>query len=308
MFSCSSCGLQHSDGPVCSLCKNRYDFGCAGVTEAGFRKLGDRRNNWRCLKCKAGPSLSPTPNSPAVSQMDNILEQLNYINLQLAPLASLMEDIKSIKSDVNSLKSSLEMAHESINQFSSTIKSLESRVAKAEEMVNDVPRLREELIKLNQELDVRDQWARSNNVEIRGIPQKNNEDLYDLTQRIGNKCNFPIKKEDINYIARVPTRVPNVEKPIIVSFNNRYIKENFVSSSRKTRLSVSDLGFASTGYCYVNDHLTQRNKVLLSKAKSLAKNNNFKYIWVKHSKIMARKSDTSPIFFIRCEKDLVRII
>ncbi|CAG4991941.1 unnamed protein product [Parnassius apollo] len=250
MFTCSGCGLQHSDGPVCSLCKNRYDFGCAGVTETGFRKLGDRKNNWRCPKCKAGPPLSPTPNSPAISQMDSVLEQLSHINLRLAPLASLMEDIKSIKSDVISLKSSLEMAHELIDKFSSTVKSLESRIAKAEEMANDVSGLRAEITKLNQELDIRDQWARSNNIEIRGIPQKNNEDLYDLTQKIGNMCNFPVKKEDINYIARVPTRVPNVEKPIIVSFNNRYIKENFVSSSRKTRLSVSDMGFASTGYCY----------------------------------------------------------
>lgn len=213
------------------------------------------------------------------SPMDFMQEQHNQIILQLTSLTSVAEDVKSIKSDVNSLKALLEMAHESINNFSSTIKSLESRVAKAEEVANEVPQLRAEIARLNQELDDRDQWARANNVEIRGIPQKKTENLCELAQKIGSLCNFSIKKKDINYIARVPTRLPNAEKPIIISFNNRYTKEELVSSSRKTKLSLSDLGFTASGLYYVNDHLTQRNKGLLSRAKSLARDNNFKYIW-----------------------------
>ncbi|CAG4952595.1 unnamed protein product [Parnassius apollo] len=48
------------------------------------------------------------------------------------------------------------------------------------------------------------------------------------------------------------------------------------------------------------------NKALLKKAKDLAKIKNFKYVWIKHCKILARKSDTSPTFRIKSEKDLLK--
>lgn len=309
MFTCNACGVKHNDGPICSVCKQQYDYTCSGVTEGGYRKLGDRKNSWRCPKCKSSLSPSPAPTSPTPSQLDKMQEQLNKIILQLAPLAALMEDVKMIKSDISDLKESLDMAHGLINNFSSSIKSLETRVSVIEKVANVTPTLQAEISRLNREIDDRDQWARANNVEIRGIPQKNSENLYDIALKIGSLCDFPIKKEEINYVARIPTRVPNAEKPIIMSLNNRYTKEELVASARKSKkLNLPAMGFSTPGNIYINDHLTQRNKALLSKAKSLAKEMNFQYIWVKHSKIMARKSDTSPIFFIKSESDLAKII
>lgn len=242
------------------------------------------------------------------SQIDKIQDQLNKIVMQLAPLASLVEDIKTIKADISDLKESHEMAHQLLATLSDSVQAIESRVNKVEKVVHEVPAMQTEIIRLQQELENRDQWSRANNVEIRGIPQTNNEDLYGIAQKIGQLCNFPIKKEDINYIARIPTRVPNKDKSIIVAFNNRYIKEELVALARKTnQLHLLKLGFTSSEKFYVNDHLTQRNKTLLNKARSLAKEKNFKYIWVKHCKIMARKSDSSHSFFIRNENDLMKI-
>lgn len=117
-----------------------------------------------------------------------------------------------------------------------------------------------------------------------------------------------MKKQDINYIARVPTRIPNADKSIIVAFNCRYLKEEYIASVRKNKLrELSQLGISTAGNFYVNDHLTPANKILLNKAKTLTKEKGFKYIWVKHCKIMVKKSDTSPTFFIKNEKDLQKI-
>ncbi|CAB3240070.1 unnamed protein product [Arctia plantaginis] len=185
MFICISCNLQHTDGPTCSVCKNQYDFGCAGVTENGFRRLGERKNNWRCSKCKLSPLPSPASASPVPSQLDKMQEQLNQIVFQLAPLASLIEDIKSIKSDVNNLKESVEMAHGLISTFSSSIKSLDERIMQVEKVATEIPSMQAEISRLNRELDDKDQWARANNVEIRGIPQKKNENLKEA-DRITN--------------------------------------------------------------------------------------------------------------------------
>lgn len=308
MFTCASCGVEHTEGPTCTLCKHHYDFSCAGITEGGYRRLGDRKNSWRCPKCKSSPSPSLAPTSPQPGQLDKIQEQLNNVMMQLAPLATLVDDIKLIKNEIASLKDSHNTVQELIGSFSGKVDVLESRVCKVEKESQEIPALKAEISRLQQELLERDQWARSNNVEIRGIPQKKTENLYDIAQKISKACDFPVRKEDINYIARIPTRIQNNERPILISFNNKYTKEELIASLRRRKdLDLSDLGFNSHGKFYVNDHLTPRNKTLLSKARALAKERNFKYIWVKHCKIMARKSDTSPIFFIKCENDLLKI-
>ncbi|XP_060800797.1 uncharacterized protein LOC132903216 [Amyelois transitella] len=236
-------------------------------------------------------------------------EQLNRIVFDLGSLKTLVEDVKTIKSEMTELKNSIEWAHKSIGDFTAAFSAIEIRVSGVEKMVNEIPTLQTDINRLKQELEERDQLARANNVEIRGIPLKKNENLFDIAQKVGELSNFHFKKEDISYIARIPTRVPNAEKPIIIAFNNRYIKEDLVASARKSdRLKINNLGFSTMGQFYVNDHLTQKNKILLSRARAMAREKDFRYIWVKHSKIMARKSDTSPIFFIRSEGDLSKIV
>ncbi|KAL0820086.1 hypothetical protein ABMA28_006031 [Loxostege sticticalis] len=310
MFNCASCGDQHTDGAFCSACKKHFDFPCSGVTESGYRKLGDRKNAWRCLKCKTNqfPSPSPASTSAQSDPLDKMNKQLNKIMSQLAPLASLVEDVKLIKCDLGDLKESLGMAHDLITNFTDKIKIIEDKVEEMKKSADEIPALRAEVTRLSQELQDRDQWARANNVEIRGVPLKKNENLFDIVEKIGHLCNFYYRKEAINYIARIPTRLTNTEKPILVAFNRRYLKEEFVSMARNCKeLSLSNLGFTTSGKIYVNDHLMPFNKTLLSKAKALAKEKNFRYIWEKHCKIMARKSDTSPIFQIKTEKDLLKI-
>lgn len=308
MFNCASCGTKHTDGAVCSTCKQHYDFQCSGVTEAGYRKLGDRKNAWRCLKCKSNQSPSPAATSSNSSQLDKVQEQLNKIMIKLAPLASLVEDVKLIKCELGELKDSLGMAHDMISNFTDKMQTIEAKIEVLNKSSDEIPVLRAEITRLNQEIQDRDQWARANNVEVRGIPLRKNENLYEIIQQIGRLCEFPCNKESINYIARIPTRAINSEKPIIVAFNSRYLKEEFVALARKcNELTLSKLGFTTSGKFYVNDHLTPYNKILLSKAKKLAREKNFQYIWVKHCKIMARKSDTSPIFQIKSEKDLSKI-
>lgn len=228
---------------------------------------------------------------------------------QLARLSSLVQEVKAIKDEIGSLKESHEMTQELISNFTGKMQLLEDRVNRMEKEIQEIPALKAEIVRLQEEMQDKDQWARANNVEIRGVPLKKAENLYDIAQKIGDVCEFPIKREDINYIARIPSRVSNSEKPIVIAFNNRYTKEELVASWRRRskNLNLTDLGFSKPGNFYVNDHLTQRNKILLSKARTLAKEKNFKYIWVKHCKIMARKSDTAPVFFIKSEKDLLKI-
>ncbi|CAH4028304.1 unnamed protein product [Pieris brassicae] len=58
---------------------------------------------------------------------------------------------------------------------------------------------------------------------------------------------------------------------------------------------------------YPPKHLTTRDNILLNKTKLLAKEMDWRYVWIKHCKIQARRSDSSPVFIIKSAKDLQKI-
>lgn len=110
---------------------------------------------------------------------------------------------------------------------------------------------------------------------------------------IGVKVGYRIPKAQINYISRVAS-FNSKEKSIIVSFINRYVKEDFIASARVLKtLKAQDLGYQdSPQQIYFNDHLNAESKLLLNKTRERAKTNNFNYVWVKFGKIHVRKNDT----------------
>lgn len=84
------------------------------------------------------------------------------------------------------------------------------------------------------------------------------------------------------------------------------IDKAFYESIKK--LSASDFGFPdTTSKIFINDHLTRHNKLLLSRAKKLASDNNYNYTWVQNCRILVRKNNTSPILRINTESDLSKI-
>jgi prefoldin subunit 5 len=307
MFSCARCNSDSSDGPTCGRCKRQFDFPCSGISETNYRKLGARKGTWRCSECVNNPStINSDPQLAA--QLDEMKETLKTITRQLQPLASLVEDMKTVKADISHLKDSVELAHSTVGKVSNDFEGLNNRVKALELEVSNFKKLQDEVAKMHEDMQEKEQWARANNVEIKGIPMKRSENLYELVSRISQVIGCQVRKEDINYIARVPNFHEKSDKNIIMSLNNRFTKENYVAASRgRGSLSLKDIGYQEDGKIYVNDHLTLHNKGLLREAKALAKEKNCKYIWTRHCKILARKTDTSPIFRIKVKQDLLKI-
>ncbi|XP_061728373.1 uncharacterized protein LOC133533413 [Cydia pomonella] len=197
---------------------------------------------------------------------------------------------------------------ESVGKVSNSLERLDDRVKTLEHEINNLKKLQDEVSKMNEDMQEKEQWARANNVEIKGIPMKSSENLYELVSQVSQVIGCQVRREDINYIARVPNLHEKTVKNIIMAFNNRFTKENYIAASRRHgSLSLKDIGYHGDGKIYVNDHLTLHNKALLREAKLLAKEKNCKYIWTRHCKILARKTDTSPIFRIKVNQDLLKI-
>ncbi|XP_037297713.1 uncharacterized protein LOC119190286 [Manduca sexta] len=309
--NCGACGDLLTDGVNCTSCCQALHYHCAGITESGFRKLGDRKLTWRCMKCKQS-SCNQLPSSPKANNDPQVLSEIRALSSKLAPLKSLTEELKALRSEFAQLKSSVDESNDAIREFNSKINSLEQRVVQIEKLQDQVNLLQVQVDRMEHESNVKDQWARVNNIEIKGIRQDKNEDLFKILSTIGNKIQYPVQNAHVNFITRVPTREKDNIKPIIVCFTNRYVKENFIAAARMASklnpLTSGHLGLTGHNRIFINDHLTTLNKLLLSKAKKIASEKDFQYIWVKYAKIHVRKNDTSPIFVVKSEKDLTKLL
>lgn len=304
---CAVCGIHFNDGVQCNACKSHLDFGCAQVSETTWRKMGiDKRTAWKCSSCRTA-SPSPAPSSDPASLAD-VLAEIRVVKRQLIALPGLVEDVRTIKDEMQDLKSSFEFMGTRLDNFSVKLTEVENKVSMLEDVQEIIGNLEKDVLSLKAQLSVSDQRSRLNNVEIKGVPLKKDENLFSIIDAISKKINYTVPKAQINYLYRVPLH-GSKDKALVVSFTNRYTKEEFMAAARASKgLAAPDIGFRdSVRRIYINDHLNAEYKTLLNKAKLLAKEKGYNYIWVKFGKIHVRKNDTSPVFTVSQESDLNKI-
>ncbi|XP_047019680.1 uncharacterized protein LOC124646008 [Helicoverpa zea] len=308
MKTCAVCNDQFNDGVQCASCRKHLDFSCANVSEVGWRRLGvDRRAQWKCPGCRAPSPVLLSPQPPA--SLDTILSEVRDMKRQLLDLPSLIHDLRSIKEELSELKKSYDFSSSRLDDFDSRIGALEAKASQLGKLQDTVSSLQAEVASTKLELSSHDQRSRLNNVEIKGIPLKKDENLFLVVDSICRKIKYSCDKTLINYISRVPIR-KSKDKLLVVSFLNRYVKEDFVAAARAVKdLSTADLGFQGAPQrIYVNDHLSVESKMLLNKTKSTAKDKCYEFVWVKHGKIHVRKDVNCKPFIVRRETDLNKII
>ncbi|XP_063538119.1 uncharacterized protein LOC134747424 [Cydia strobilella] len=220
--------------------------------------------------------------------------KLNKMEAHLLCLPGLRDDVKDIKLELSEVKNSCETNRSNLTECNSRLDEVEKKIPDLEANNVKINSLNQQIDQLKREITNRDQWHRLNNIEVKGVPLKNNENLFTILERIGEIVGFPIQTTCINYISRIPVH-NSKEKSIIVSFVNRYVKENFIASARlRKTISTEELGFRDChSKIFVNDHLTPEYKMLLTKTKTELKSMNYKYVWVKFAKIHVRRDDNS---------------
>lgn len=223
----------------------------------------------------------------------------------------LSSDLKGLREEFCSLKESVAFINTKYDEISTKLNKLESNIKQLSSVNLEVQSARSEVEKLKAACDIRDQWDRRSNIEIFGIPEKKGENLITLLRDITEKASFHLDpSKDIDFVTRVSSKNKDKDmtKPIIARFISRYRKDDCLAQLRKLKITATDLGFTSGKIpIHFNDHLTSNNKALLKRAKSIAKEKHYKYVWVRNCTIMARHTDTSHVIHINSEKDLNKL-
>ncbi|KAH9640215.1 hypothetical protein HF086_008451 [Spodoptera exigua] len=157
-----------------------------------------------------------------------------------------------------------------------------------------------------------EQQARLNNIEICNLPERRDEDLLELVEKIGATIKCLIPRQEVLAVHRVPhARAMENNKPknIVVKLASRTLRDNVLSAYRLCKNVTSDLiGMSGTPHkMYLNEHLTLYNKQLFRTCREVARKYNVKYVWIRNATILVKATDGSKTFAVRCQSDVNKI-
>lgn len=242
----------------------------------------------------------------------NISADIAEIKIMINNLNNKMSKIESIENEFKSLKKSVEMMSEQYDDIMSKLKEekdekleLKKKIIVLENSISEKNRLIENTAS---RITTLDQYIRNKNIEIHGYPLKSGENCSDIIVNVAKEMGIDITASDVDLAHRLHAPVGKNSPPaIIATFVARKKRDLFLKQKRLviTNNNVKDLKIGHV--LYINENLNAETKRLFWLAKVRARANEVKFVWFKNSKILARKTDSSPVFMIKTEDDLNKI-
>ncbi|XP_031339583.1 uncharacterized protein LOC116168070 [Photinus pyralis] len=183
------------------------------------------------------------------------------------------------------------------------IKNMEIIDSLRQENVN----LKQRVMDLETRVQEQEQYTRANTVEIQGLPEEKNEDVYALVTKVGAALDLPLTRRDIDVCHRLGKKKDsNQPASIIVKFVRREDKLNLLQKRRtKRNFSTEHLGFQHpSSPIYINESLSPTRRKLFSLARQIQKDKNYNYLWVRNGNIFIRKQQGDPAIKI-CSLDVI---
>lgn len=307
-------------GLPCGACERYYHANavCCDVNKQHLSLIGTLPGGrWLCGGCRTH---SPAPRRNTRSQK-GIAASLSRDDdgddgEELADrsgdrsFSSMNAELELLRSEIREMRRSVDFCSNKISDFEDLVRNLKGLNKLVEDLKSENKHLREQMTSLNVKMNAIEQHTKSNSVEIQDIPESKGENLFQIVDCIGNFLGHPLKKEKIDSIVRVPTRVPLKPKHIIVRFVSKLDRDEFLSKAKDKRLQSNNRCLSIDGISnrfFVNEHLTTTNKILHKKARDAAKEHKYKFVWVQNGNILLRKDDKSKIIQISSEIDISKI-
>ncbi|KAH7935018.1 hypothetical protein HPB52_002663 [Rhipicephalus sanguineus] len=176
---------------------------------------------------------------------------------------------RELRLEIRSLKESVKYCSDtsdSVSEIQRYIKELKLDMKRL--MENNV-QLEHEKQRLRDRIDELEQYQRSNNIEVKSLPDGCNATA--AIKAIGMKLGETIDDLDVDVCHMVETSKGRA-KNLIVRFTRRSKRNAILAKARKAPLTTQSLEYGGQSRpIFVNEHLTRKNKQLLGAAISRKK-------------------------------------
>jgi archaellum component FlaC len=295
----ANCGVC---GSVCSDTKTALK--CGGVCGKWFHmqcvkldgvKTRQGNKEWKCEECLKTKDPSAVSNKPSASSSTLTNEILVKILEEFKK--EVFSELKKQSKQINEFKDSLEFLSRSVEEVGGFMTEFKKEFAELkkqnDELYCEKVKLTETVDNLTMRVRELEQYSRKCNIEINGIPATPKEDTLSLVKDVGAAIGLQTEDEHVMAAHRVPSYNTRREPGIVVQFQNRLLRDKWLSSFKtKKTLTANEVNpLLPSNRVYINEHLCPENKQFLSQLKLKCKEIGFKYVWFREGKFFIRKSD-----------------
>lgn len=292
---CNICNddVFEGDNLNCIKCKAILHYGCAALRESAFRKMSNfSRQNWLCNKCKVNKQTAKTPTNYNASNI-----------VQFDTQKSQNETIKNLVESVNFMSDKFDNFSKQLQDLITTINCIKDENIILRE---ENGKLKNEIVSLDKRMNVLEQKALENFVEIVGVQDFHNEDCVKTVVSIA--ASVGINNLSVSKAFRIPSKDISRPRKIVAELLSFQNKRTLMENVKKSKLSGNSVNSNwKDDKIYINDSLTNFNKDLFFKTRAFARDKGYKYVWFKKSKIFIKKSEHTKAFIINDEHSLLKL-
>lgn len=265
-------------------------------------------------------------NTPDISQLNSPLTQTevrDIVKVEIKDLIKHLNDtmtnfvnkgLKSIKDEIAQVNESMKFMNAQYEEIRTEIS---NKFATVTQLQKDNEHLKSTVKELNTRINIMEQQARSSNIEIHCMPEHKGENLVSSVVNLSRVISCELTENNIHHVTRVAKRDPTSSRPksIVVQFNSPRVRDTFLAASIKYNKNNPDdklnshlLGIGGKKESiFIAEHLSPTNKLLHAEARKKAKDNNYKFVWVRNGKIFMRKSEGSDYKYIKDFDSLMKL-
>lgn len=295
----------------CGDCRSFFHASCAGLASTDLKLLTIEGLSWACIKCR--PQTKPAYIIGDITEDCGSASNSNQYDTLFNMLTNIQGNLKTLQDDFRKIEESTNFCSNKVTDFELILSGLQENFKCTQALKQENQDLKAELNAQSIRISELEQRSRLDNLEIQGIPEQKDEDMYSTLDTVFKSLDCGVDISDVNVAHRVQ-HVNNFNKSrprnIVVKLNTRRKKHDVLAAVKllkKNNLNNEHPGLPIKELncnIFINEHLTAQNKLLLKSTRTFAKEKNFKYAWVSNCQIFLRKSDRSPVKIIRAQSDL----
>ncbi|XP_077500056.1 uncharacterized protein LOC144110852 [Amblyomma americanum] len=232
-------------------------------------------------------------------EINKKLCELPEIKQKLDILFQVKETVESMEKSVQHLSDQYDEVLAKMQLQSTEIVTLSKRVEKIEAQIQS-ENTNPEICELRQQINSLEQYSRRNNLEVHGLAQTKNENLFQKINAIAQDLELPqLTEHDVEGLHRLPAKRGKTPA-VLVRFSSRVTKDQWMEKKQSMREAESTV--------YFLDNLTAQNKRLIWMMKTRATEKQYEYAWHSNGKLFVRKCQGETAIRIACVADLENII
>ncbi|XP_028173167.1 uncharacterized protein LOC114362097 [Ostrinia furnacalis] len=236
---------------------------------------------------------------------------------------ALRDDVKEmVKNEIGSTMDAIKEEFSATTDFiCAEQKSLQSDITKTATKIKSLEdentKLQVEINRLNTRLATIEKISRSCNIELQAATERRNENVVALFKNLCEAVKASVDDSHISACRRVAKQNTASNRPrnIIVTFSSPRVRDLVLSATHRYNKSHSGRGLLSSDLgitgdackIYVNEHLSPELKSLHAATRKVARDHNYKYVWIKYSQIYVRKDDSSGALLVNNTESLSKI-